>query len=208
VGAPRSKNIRWEQGSVTRSDRARVRGHRSAALWFTGLSGSGKSTMAHALESALTARGVHCYVLDGDNVRHGLSADLGFSPEDRAENVRRIGEVAKLFVDAGIIVLCAFVSPYRADRDRLRAGMAEGDFVEVHVKASLETCRARDPKGLYEQADAGKIAEFTGVAAPYEAPESPELVLDTESDEPEMSLQRLLAFLEAGGYIRPESGDA
>jgi adenylyl-sulfate kinase len=151
---------------------------------------------------------VHCYVLDGDNVRHGLSADLGFSPEDRAENVRRIGEVAKLFVDAGMIVLCAFVSPYRADRDRLRAGMGEGDFVEVHVDASLETCRARDPKGLYERADAGKIAEFTGVAAPYEAPESPELVLDTERDEPEVSLQRLLAFLEAGGYIRSESGDA
>jgi adenylylsulfate kinase len=201
LSVARSTNIRWQQGQVTRAEREAIRGHRGVAVWLTGLSGSGKSTLAHALESVLTERELSAYVLDGDNIRHGLSSDLGFSPEDRAENIRRIGEVAKLFVDSGMIVVCAFVSPYRADRDRLRASMAPGDFVEVHVSASLETCRARDPKGLYEKADSGAISDLTGVGAPYEPPEHPELVLDTEKQDRFDSVTRVIRFLELRSYI-------
>jgi adenylylsulfate kinase len=186
---------------VTRAEREALRGHRAVALWLTGLSGSGKSTLAHAIERVLADRGLSAYVLDGDNVRHGLSSDLGFAPEERTENIRRIGEVAKLFLDAGTIVLCAFVSPYRADRARLRASMAAGDFVEVYVRASLETCRARDPKGLYEKAAAGAISDFTGVGAPYEPPDHPELVLDTEKQDPAASVTEVIRFLELRGYI-------
>ena len=168
-----STNITWHAGQVTRAQREAIHGHRGVTLWLTGLSGSGKSTLAHALEHALSERKLSVYVLDGDNVRHGLSGDLGFSPEDRSENLRRIGAVAQLFVDAGLIVLCAFVSPYRADRDRLRSAMAPADFVEIHVQASLETCRARDPKGLYEKAASGAISDLTGVGSPYEPPDHP-----------------------------------
>jgi adenylylsulfate kinase len=201
VAAPTSRNIRWHPGQITRAQREAVHGHRGVALWLTGLSGSGKSTLARALESALVGRGVSAYVLDGDNVRHGLSDDLGFSAEDRSENIRRMGEVAKLFVDAGVVVLCAFVSPYRADRERARALLGAGDFVELYVKASLEACRARDPKGLYGKARSGEISDLTGVGSPYEAPEHPELVLDTEQQELAQSVATVLGFLEAHGYI-------
>jgi adenylylsulfate kinase len=199
--APRATNIRWHEGQVTRAQREAIRGHRGVALWLTGLSGSGKSTLAHGLERALIERGCSAYVLDGDNLRHGLNRDLGLSPDERTENIRRVGEIAKLFVDAGVIVLCALVSPYRADRDRVRAALAPSDFVEVHVQASVEVCRDRDPKGLYAMADAGKITDLTGVDTPYEPPEHPELVLDTERETEPQCLARALGWLEQRGYI-------
>ena len=179
-----------------------MRGHKGVALWFTGLSGAGKTTLAYALEQRLIACGVSAYVVDGDNVRHGLNSDLGFSPEARRENIRRIGEVVKLFVDAGLVALCAFVSPYRADRERVRAAMLPGDFVEVYVKASLETCRARDPKGLYQKADRGEIKDLTGVGSPYEAPPTPELVLETDRQGVPESVEQMLGWLRRTGYIR------
>jgi len=197
----RATNIHWQTGHVTREQRESAGGYRAAALWLTGLSGSGKSTLAQAVERELCRRGLPAYVLDGDNVRHGLSSDLGFSPAERGEHIRRIGEVAKLFVDAAVIVLCAVVSPYRADRDRLRAAMPAGDFIEIHVNASVEACRARDPKGLYGKAAAGEIADLTGVGAPYEPPEHPELVLDTEEQELGESVAEVIRFLEQRGYI-------
>lgn len=198
---PRSTNIRWEQGAVTRAEREARRGHRGATLWFTGLSGSGKSTVAHELDKRLTALGCASYTLDGDNIRHGLNGDLGFSPTERTENIRRTGEVARLFTDAGVLVLCAFISPYRADRDGVRALLAPGDFIEVHVKASLAACEARDPKGLYRKARAGEIRDFTGLDAPYEDPLYPELVLDTEAQSLEESIEEVLGFLRKNGYI-------
>jgi adenylylsulfate kinase len=203
--APRSPNVHWHAGHVTRTEREALRGHRGVALWLTGLSGSGKSTLARVLEQELTARGCAAYVLDGDNLRHGLCSDLEFTPEDRTENVRRVGEVAKLFVDAGVIVLCAFVSPYQKDREAVRALMAQGDFLEVHVEASLEACRARDPKGLYQKAADGQIADMTGLSAPYEPPQSPEISVNTEHMGPADSLRVVVAFLEARGYI-PDTG--
>src|SRR5438874_3140723 len=175
----KATNIVWHQGAVTRADRERLSGHRSATVWFTGLSGSGKSTIAVALEKALWERGVHAFVLDGDNVRHGLNKNLGFSPADRTENIRRIGEVAKLFTEAGIVALTAFISPYRADRDQVRALMPTGDFIEVYVECPIDVCEQRDVKGLYKKARAGEIKEFTGISAPYEAPLRPELAIDT-----------------------------
>lgn len=205
-----SKNIEWQVGLVTRQQREAARGHRGVAVWLTGLSGSGKSTIAHALEQRLLQRGLHAYVLDGDNIRHGLSSDLGFSQKDREENIRRIGEVAKLFVDAGVITLCAFVSPYRVDREKLRASIGKADFIEIYVSASLATCRARDPKGLYSKADAGVIADLTGVGAPYEPPEQPDLVLDTEVSDLDESVARVIQLLEARGDVvesfEPRSG--
>jgi adenylylsulfate kinase len=207
VSAVATQNIHWQAGHVTRAQREALRGHRGAVLWFTGLSGSGKSTLAHALERVLIERGFSAYVLDGDNIRHGLSSDLGFEPQARSENIRRIGEVAKLFVDAGVIVLCAFVSPYRDDRARLRALMNPGDFVEIHVQASLDACRKRDPKGLYEKAKHGEITDLTGVGSPYEAPENPELMLDTETQSPAASLARVLEYLEQQRYL-PAQGVA
>jgi adenylylsulfate kinase len=196
-----NKNIVWQTGHVSRQLRESVHGHRGLALWFTGLSGSGKSTLAHEVERMLIERAVSAYVLDGDNIRHGLSSDLGFEPQQRHENMRRIGEVAKLFVDAGLIVLCAFVSPYRADRDRVRASLGEGDFVEVHVRASVETCRSRDPKGLYGKAASGEIADLTGVGSPYEPPEHPELVLDTEHQAIAESVAGVIEYLEQRAAI-------
>ncbi len=199
---PKSGNITWHAGAVTRAAREAARGHRGATLWLTGLSGSGKSTLTVAVEQALLARGCVAYVLDGDNVRYGLNRDLGFSPEERRENIRRIGEVAKLFTDAGVLVLCAFISPYREDRDAVRKSLSPGDFIEVYVKASLEACESRDPKGLYRKARAGGIADMTGIGSPYEPPEKPELVVDTELHTPAESLARVLNFLEKTGYIQ------
>ena len=197
----KASNITWHDGTVTRAERERLLGQRGVTIWLTGLSGSGKSTIAVAAQGALHERGTHSYVLDGDNVRHGLNQNLGFSPEDRTENIRRIGEVAKLFTDAGIIALTSFISPYRADRDAVRAIMEPGDFVEVLVDASVETCEGRDVKGLYKKARAGEIPEFTGISAPYEAPEKPELVLDTNSQTVEESVEQLMGHLEEKGYL-------
>jgi adenylylsulfate kinase len=201
MGGTKSKNIVWHPGVVTRDERESIAGHKGCTIWMTGLSGSGKSTLAVALEKTLWERGVRSYVLDGDNIRHGLNRDLGFSPEDRNENIRRIGEVAKLFTDAGVVNVTAFISPYRADRDRVREIMSEGDFIEAFVECDLEICEQRDPKGLYKKARAGQIPEFTGVSAPYEAPEKPEITLDTGKESESESLSKIVHFLETGGYI-------
>ena len=197
----KSTNITWHAGHVSREDRERLLGQKGATVWLTGLSGSGKSTIAVGTERALVERGRLAYVLDGDNVRHGLNKNLGFGPEDRSENIRRIGEVAKLFTDAGVIALTSFISPYRKDRDAVRATMPPGDFVEVFVDASIETCESRDVKGLYARARAGEIPEFTGISAPYEAPERPELVLDTNRQTIVESVGCLLGYLEDKGYL-------
>jgi adenylylsulfate kinase len=198
---PKSENITRYTGGVSRAEREHARGHRGATLWFTGLSGSGKSTIAAQVERCLLERGCAAYVLDGDNVRYGLSRDLGFSPADRSENNRRIGEVAKLFTDACVLCLCAFISPYREDRAQLRAGMGLGDFIEVYVRASLALCEARDPKGLYKKARAGQITDMTGVGAPYEEPDAPDLVLDTETGSVEQNVAEVIEFLQRQNYI-------
>ena len=194
-------NIVWHHSTITRDDRAQQRGHRSAILWFTGLSGAGKSTLANAVNVALFERGLACYVLDGDNVRHGLCKDLGFSDTDREENIRRIGEVAKLFLDAGVVVLTAFVSPFQADRQRARDLVEPGDFIEIHCAADLAVCEERDTKGLYAKARAGEIKDFTGISSPYEAPESPELRVDTGGQSLEQSVEQVLTYLQAKGVI-------
>ncbi|MFN3653305.1 MAG: adenylyl-sulfate kinase [Armatimonadota bacterium] len=197
----KSTNIVWHAHTVTREEREQKFGHRGCTVWLTGLSGSGKSTLANALDAALWERGVRSYVLDGDNIRHGLNKDLGFSPEDRTENIRRIGEVAKLFTEAGVINTTAFISPYRSDRDRAREIQKEGDFIEVYVCASLEECERRDTKGLYAKARAGQIKEFTGISAPYEEPEKPELVVSTEGRSVEESVGDILTYLQEKGYL-------
>lgn len=196
-------NVYWHDGDVTRPDRARLLGQKGATIWFTGLSGSGKSTVAVALEKALYAQGRLAYRLDGDNVRLGINKNLGFSAEDRAENIRRIGEVAKLFVDAGVIVLSSFVSPYRADRDLVRQLHADAgmDFIEVHVDVPLEEAEKRDPKGLYKKARAGEIANFTGISDPYEAPTRPELLLPSHRMSLQQEVDALLELLKARGII-------
>jgi adenylylsulfate kinase len=201
VTEPKSSNITWHEGHVTRKEREDRLKQSGVTVWLTGLSGSGKSTIAVAAEQVLLQQGNHAYVLDGDNVRHGLNSNLGFSPEDRTENIRRIGEVAKLFTDAGIIVLTSFISPYRADRDAVRKSLGDGDFIEVHVDASVETCESRDVKGLYKKARAGEIPEFTGVSAPYEAPERAELVLDTNTQSIGESVTALVGYLKGKGYL-------
>jgi adenylylsulfate kinase len=201
MSAGKATNIVWHAHTVTREERERKFGHRGCTIWLTGLSGSGKSTLANALDDLLWQRGIRSYVLDGDNIRHGLNADLAFSPEDRVENIRRIGEVAKLFTDAGIVNITAFISPYRADRDRARSIQKEGDFIEVYVRASVEVCEQRDTKGLYAKARAGQIKEFTGISAPYEEPESPELVVETEGQSVEESLAVIVGYLEERGYL-------
>ena len=198
---PKSKNIVWHQTTVSRAEREAISGHRGCTVWLTGLSGSGKSTIANLLEKALWERGVRSFVLDGDNIRHGLNKDLGFSPKDRTENIRRIGEVAALFTDAGIVNVTAFISPYRADREIARKAMPEGCFVEVYVKCQLDECEKRDPKGLYKKARAGEIPEFTGISAPYEEPEKAELEIDTTGQTAEESLAGILSYLETSGYI-------
>ena len=199
----KSENIFWHDGDIRRGDRERVHGHRGATVWFTGLSGSGKSTLARGLESALFERGCHAYVLDGDNVRHGLNRDLGFSPADRTENIRRIGEVARLFTDFGAFAITAFISPYREDRESVRRLMGDSDFIEVFVDCPLGVCEERDPKGLYEKARRGEIPEFTGISAPYEAPEAPELVVRTAELTLEASVDHVLRYLESAGYLTP-----
>ncbi len=199
--ATKATNIVWHHSTVTRAARAHQRGHRSAILWFTGLSGAGKSTLANAVNSALFEQGLTCYVLDGDNVRHGLCRDLGFSDADREENIRRIGEVAKLFLDAGVVVLTAFVSPFRADRDRARQLVEAGDFLEIYCAADLEVCEQRDTKGLYAKARAGEIKEFTGISSPYEAPEAPELRVATGEQSLDDSVAQVMAELALRGII-------
>ncbi len=198
---PKSKNITWSHSKITRDARAKLLGHGAATVWFTGLSGSGKSTIAIALEEALVARKVSSYVLDGDNIRQGLNSNLGFSPDDRTENIRRIGQVAKLFNDAGVVVQTAFISPYRADRDQVREILPEGEFIEVLVDCPLEECEKRDVKGLYKKARAGEIPEFTGISAPYEEPERPELVLKTAESSVEECVEQVIAYLEAKGIL-------
>ncbi|GAA4501570.1 adenylyl-sulfate kinase [Pseudaeromonas paramecii] len=194
-------NIVWHSHHIDKAARAAQKGHQPALLWFTGLSGSGKSTLAGALEAALVARGIHTYLLDGDNVRHGLCSDLGFTPSDRQENLRRIGEVAKLMVDAGLVVLAAFVSPYRAERQAIRERFAEGEFIEVFVDVPLAECEARDPKGLYQKARAGEIKHFTGIDDPYEAPESAEVHLHNHGVDINTGVEQLLAQLQARGLL-------
>lgn len=197
----KATNVTWHAHRITPEDRRKLNGHRGAVLWFTGLSGCGKSTIANAVDQLLFERGIHTFVLDGDNIRMGLNKNLGFSPADRTENIRRIGEVAKLFADAATIVSTAFISPYRADRDMVRALFPAGEFVEILVQASIETCEARDPKGLYKKARAGEIKEFTGISAPYEAPESPEIVLDSDNKGIEQLAREVIAWLEARGIV-------
>lgn len=200
---PTSKHIVREAGLVSAADRRAVFGNGPATVWFTGLSGSGKSTLAFALEKALIERGVATYVLDGDNVRHGLGADLGFSAEDRAENIRRIGHVCRLFYDAGLVVLTAFISPYRADRELVRQLHPDGGFIEVFVDTPIEVCEARDVKGLYAKARSGEISEFSGVSAPYEAPQSPELTVDTSSLPLDAAVTQVVDMLRAKGVLAP-----
>jgi len=197
----KATNIVWHQGAITRENRQQLNGHKGCTVWLTGLSGSGKSTIAVELEKRLLERGVRTYILDGDNIRHGLNKNLGFSPEDRTENIRRIGEVAKLFCDAGLVALTAFISPYRADRDQVRAIMRPGDFIEVFVDCPVEVCEQRDVKGLYKKARDGEIKEFTGVSAPYEAPSAPELLIETSDQSVEKSALQMLAYLERQGII-------
>lgn len=216
---PNDTNVHWHEHSVTRAEREKLNGHQGCVIWFTGLSGCGKSTVANLVDHKLHSQGKRSFVLDGDNVRHGLNAGpgmlkerhgdefakrfgLGFSAQDREENIRRIGAVAKLFCDAGLITLTAFISPYRRDRDAVRASLAGGDFIEVLVDAPLEICESRDPKGLYKKARAGELKGFTGIDDPYEAPNKPELVLDAAHKDAETLAEEVLAYLRTTGKIK------
>jgi adenylylsulfate kinase len=197
----KATNIFWHQGAITLSDRERLNGHRGFTIWFTGLSASGKSTLAVATEQGLYERGYHTYILDGDNVRHGLNKNLGFSPEDRTENIRRIGEVAGLLRDCGIINLIAFISPYRIDRQAARELSNDGTFIEAFIDCPVEICEQRDPKGAYKKARQGIIKEFTGISAPYEAPENPEIHLRTDEMSEEECVQLIISYLIKHKYI-------
>ncbi len=201
----KATNVTWHAGSVTRDEREKLLGQKGVTVWMTGLSASGKSTIAVILEQMLLHRKRHAYRLDGDNIRMGLNKNLGFSAEDRAENIRRIGEVAKLFTDAGVIAITSFISPYRKDRDAVRAGMKPGEFIEVYINVSLAGAEQRDPKGLYKKARAavaaGKGMGFTGIDDPYEGPEYAEIVIETEQTSPEQAAEQILAHLEKGGYL-------
>jgi adenylyl-sulfate kinase len=201
VSDNRATNVVWHDHHVGKDERSAAKGQRPAILWFTGLSGSGKSTLANALETRLHAEGYHTYLLDGDNVRHGLNKNLGFSDEDRTENIRRIGEVSKLFVDAGIIVMTAFISPFRADRDQVRALVGEGEFLEVFVDAPLAVAEERDPKGLYKKARAGEIKQFTGIDSPYEAPATPEIRIASGEMGIEACVEALVVALVERGIV-------
>jgi adenylylsulfate kinase len=201
VSQTKSKNLTWHDGQVNRTEREQMLAQNGCIIWLTGLSGSGKSTVAVAAEKLLHDQGRLTYILDGDNIRQGLNNNLGFSPDDRTENIRRVGEVAKLFADAGTIVFTAFISPYRSDRDQVRDIMGQDDFIEVHVATDLETCESRDVKGLYAKARKGEIPEFTGISAPYEAPEKPELVVDTAGQTVDESAAELIAYLDKNGYL-------
>ncbi len=197
----KSENIVWHEQVIKQTDREKKNGHKGLILWFTGLSGSGKSTLAIEVERQLFERGCNTYTLDGDNVRHGLNKNLDFSPEGRVENIRRIGEVAKLFADAGVIVCTAFISPYKRDRDSVRQLIDEGRFVEVFIDCPLAECEKRDPKGLYKKARKGEIADFTGVSAPYEIPERPEITVNTALETVERSAGKVLEYLDKQGYL-------
>jgi adenylylsulfate kinase len=196
----KATNITWHESQVKREDRERLHGHKGVVIWFTGLSASGKSTLAHAVEHALFKMGCSTVVLDGDNIRHGLNKDLGFTPEDREENIRRIGEVANLFAQAGVIAITAFISPYSRDREKARA-LADGSFAEVYLKCDLDICEERDPKGLYKKARTGQIPEFTGISAPYEEPDEAELVIDTGRRGIEQSTRLVIEMLRARGVV-------
>jgi adenylylsulfate kinase len=196
-----NRYIQWHESLVTREQRENLNRHKSVILWFTGLSGAGKSTLAHAVEQVLFQQNCRTFVFDGDNVRHGLCSDLGFSQEDRVENIRRIGEMAKLFLESGTIALTAFISPYRADRERVRALVAPGDFIEIYCQCSLEICEQRDVKGLYAKARQGVLPNFTGISSPYEAPENPELVIETGSQSLQESITQVVDFLRKRSII-------
>jgi adenylylsulfate kinase len=197
----KSTNITWHKPLVTQADRERRNRHKGTVLWLTGLPSSGKSTLAHEVERRLFAVGCNCYVLDGDNIRHGLNKNLGFSPEDRNENIRRIGEVARLFADAGVIAITAFISPYREDRAQARALNSHGRFIEVYCKCSVNECEKRDAKGLWQKARKGEVKEFTGVSAPYEEPEAPEIVVETDKCNLEECAQHIIGYLKEKGIV-------
>lgn len=196
-----SSNVVWHHATVTRERRQQQNDHKSVVLWFTGLSGAGKSTLAHAVEEELYQRKCRTFVLDGDNVRHGLCGDLGFSKEDRVENIRRVGELAKLFLEAGVITLTAFISPFRSDRELVRNLMPHGEFLEIYCECPLEVCEERDVKGLYKKARAGQIANFTGISSPYEEPDKPELVIHTSQHELQECVQQVVGMLQQRGII-------
>ena len=197
----KSSNVVWHNATVTRQRRELQNSHKSAVLWFTGLSGAGKSTLAHAVEERLHTMGCRTFVLDGDNIRHGLCSDLSFSDSDRTENIRRIGEVAKLFVDSGVITLTAFISPFISDRQMVRDRLAEGDFIEIYCRASLDQCESRDVKGLYKKARAGEIPHFTGIDSPYEMPINPEIIADTGNNSLDDCVETVINALKARSII-------
>ena len=198
----KNTNIIYHAASVTRERRNQLNNHKSVVIWFTGLSGSGKSTLAHSVEEVLFSKGCKTFVLDGDNVRHGLTSNLGFSNEDRKENIRRIGEVTKLMMEAGLIILTAFISPFREDRIAVRNLISDGDFIEIYCKASLETCEARDIKGLYKRARLGEIKNYTGINSPYEIPDNPELIIDIDKEVLEESVSKIISFLQTKSIVR------
>ncbi len=200
----KATNITWHQSALTKKEREQLLKQKGVVIWFTGLSGSGKSTLALAVEEELYRRGHLCYMLDGDNIRHGLNKNLGFSPEDREENIRRIGEVSKLFADAGLLTMTAFISPYKKDRDMARNLLKKGEFIEVYVTVPLEIAEQRDPKGLYKKARTGEIKEFTGISAPYEEPTNPELTIDTSQLNPEQGRDKVIQYLEQKGILKRE----
>jgi len=206
MNTSQSSNTVWHAPTITRADRELLNGHRGCILWFTGLSGAGKSTLAHAVEEYLyRQQKVRTFVLDGDNIRQGLNGDLGFSDADRVENIRRIGEVSKLMVDAGTIVLTAFISPFQADRDKVRSLVPEGDFIEIYCQADLGVCETRDPKGLYKKARAGEIPEFTGISSPYEAPASPEITVNSGSEPIDKCVRQVIDYLGDRSVIADKS---
>jgi len=204
----KSSNVVWHHATVTRERREKSNGHNSVILWFTGLSGSGKSTLAHAVEERLHQQGCRTFVFDGDNVRHGLCSDLGFSSEERVENIRRVGEMAKLFLEGGVIALTAFISPFRSDRTRVRSLVPHGDFIEIYCRCAVEICEERDVKGLYKRARTGEIKDFTGISSPYEEPAKAELVVDTGSLPLDESVENVIAFLRERGVIGRDLDDA
>ena len=202
MAGQKATNIKWHHGKITKVDRVNLLNQKGVTIWLTGLSGSGKSTIAVELEHALIENRHQAYILDGDNIRHGLNKNLGFSPEDRTENIRRIGEVAKLFTDVGIITITAFLSPYREDRDAVRRLLSDGEFIEVYVKCPLDVCEERDTKGLYKKARAGEVKDFTGISAPYEEPLNPELTIDSSKLTVEELTRAVLNYLEEKGYVK------
>jgi adenylylsulfate kinase len=197
----KSSNVVWHSATITRANREDLNKHKSVILWFTGLSGAGKSTLAHAVEDTLHKMGCRTFVLDGDNVRHGLCGDLGFSAEDRIENIRRVGETAKLFLEAGVIALTAFISPFRSDREHVRSLVPHGEFLEIYCHCPLDVCEERDVKGLYKRARTGQISDFTGISSPYEEPEKPELMVDTGSLSLSVSVDQVITLLRERGIV-------